>query len=688
MEEIDYSNTMALLIGSSEFPEDLTINAIPNVSANLKFLKESLLNPDIIGIPESNIITSLNENKIQIERKIYSISEKTRNKKYTLLIYYTGHGILSSTDYQLYLATNNTTRHYLESDAINIENFKKYIKRSLAGRKIVILDCCHSGAVIGAMGDVKSSIQAGLNGFEGTYVMTSAAEDEPSLFPVQNAEIPTYFTSKLLEIVNAGLDNDREYCSLREIFTKIRNDFSAEGLPLPQQSNFNNADELYFAKNIQFVNKKINEQTAWENALQKDEKWAYFDFVRDFPKNPNIKTAEQKIADLDELEFWSNTINMVSAYAAYMKVYPSGKFYNEAISRIELIRKKEQREKEEKEKQNEELRLKQAEEERQRLEQLNLIQLEDQKKQKEEEEQKEIEADEQLKLKQAEEEKQRLEQLKLKELEEERELQDAKEQKEREAQEQLKLKQAEEEKQKLEELKLKQLEKERELQDAKEQKEREAQEQLKLKEAEEEKQRLEEQLKQKQIEEERFWQTVIGTNTTGVFKKYLNTYPGGKFVNEATQRIEILKKDGKEETKLPGILISLLIKYWKIITGVAIAIIIIFMVIEFKREPSPTNPIDDNPKDSIAATDSIVSNVKMATDTSLKSQPSTEVPMSESLMSDIKKYSKVDVLYNADMQNIFDAIINAPQEQQQQPFVKTFKDKFNAAKEANNNSKK
>ena len=58
------------------------------------------------------------------------------NKKYTLLAYYTGHGILSSEDYQLYLATHETSKRDLEIEAVSIEDFKRYIRRSTAGRKL------------------------------------------------------------------------------------------------------------------------------------------------------------------------------------------------------------------------------------------------------------------------------------------------------------------------------------------------------------------------------------------------------------------------------------------------------------------------------------------------------------------------------------------------------------------------
>ena len=370
---------MALLIGASQFPEDPSINAIPNVEANLNFLKKCLTDPELVGVPQSNIFISLNEDKQYIERKISAIVQQTRNSKYTLLVYYTGHGILSSFDYELYLATHNTRRESLESDAIDIGDFKKYIKRSLAGRKIVILDCCHSGAIIGSMGDISSTIQSGLSGFEGTYVMTSAAEDEPSLFPSQNPERPTYFTERFLDIVSNGLNNNREYCSLREIFDKIRNDFSTEGLPLPQQSNFNTADQIFFSKNVLFFHKKQAEEIEWQRVLQTDDKWEYLDFIEKFPDSVFVKTAKKKIEDIDELEFWTSVCrkDRVSSYVDYLENYPIGKFVNEAKSKISYLREKEKQQKI-----DEENRLREAEKQKALDEQAKLEQLEKQKQQK------------------------------------------------------------------------------------------------------------------------------------------------------------------------------------------------------------------------------------------------------------------------------------------------------------------
>ncbi|HEY4062717.1 MAG TPA: tetratricopeptide repeat protein [Puia sp.] len=251
MSFLDHSLTRVLLIGASEFPRDSTIHAIPNVAANLRLLKACLTDPDLVGIPESNITISLNENRSIIERRLRQLAAETRTKNYTIFIYYAGHGMLSSTEYKLYLTTADTSHDDLEIDGINIDAFKNYIRRSNAGRKVILLDCCHSGAIIETMSGLASRIQAGLRGFEGTYVMTSAASDEPSMFPGGNPELPTYFTGKFINIVRSGLEDASEYCSLREIFNEIERDFADRfpPLPRPQQSNFLHADQLFFCKN-------------------------------------------------------------------------------------------------------------------------------------------------------------------------------------------------------------------------------------------------------------------------------------------------------------------------------------------------------------------------------------------------------------------------------------------------------
>ena len=57
-------------------------------------------------------------------------------------------------DFQLYLTASNTTRKYLETDGVSLKWFAGRIKKSKAGRKVVILDACHSGKIHNTMNNL------------------------------------------------------------------------------------------------------------------------------------------------------------------------------------------------------------------------------------------------------------------------------------------------------------------------------------------------------------------------------------------------------------------------------------------------------------------------------------------------------------------------------------------------------
>ncbi|MBC8048507.1 MAG: caspase family protein [Fimbriimonadaceae bacterium] len=340
----DSNNTKVLLIGTSKFPNDVSIKDIPNVEVNIELLKKVLTNSELVGIPIENISVSLNEDNKQIQKKLLELAKATKTKDSTLLVYYSGHGIMSTSDYELYLTTIDTTTELLEIEGINIENFKKYIRQSYAGRKILILDCCHSGHIIGSMGDMSSKIQSEIKGFEGTYVMTSAAEDAPSLFPQDQPELPTNFTGKLVEIIEQGVgDTEEEYSSLRDIFRAIETDFIQKGLPRPQQSNFNTADQLFFAKNRKFLSKKPEDEIAWIKAAKQENKMILLDFIDDFPNSKYVVDATILIARFEEDELWNEAQmkNTISGYINFKFKFTESRYLEEANSKIQELKGKE-----------------------------------------------------------------------------------------------------------------------------------------------------------------------------------------------------------------------------------------------------------------------------------------------------------------------------------------------------------
>lgn len=661
MNGMDKDNTYVLLIGASTYP-NWQVMDIPNVQVNLKEFRALLSDPFYCGIAPEKIAVVEDENLEDTNNAIQEFFDNIQTPKATVLLYYSGHGLQSVKAMDdLFLATRNIREKTFEVSSIKISELRRQFSECIASRKILLLDCCYAGKIgKGFMSNDTSDSIAKLNEFEGTYIMAASSEYERAKFDAEDPNVPTKFTGKFIDVIKNGIDSDDEYCTLNSIYNQIRSSFhDQKDAPRPVQIGRDNIGNFPIFRNKKFTERVPKDEQVWNKIINSNSINAYNTFIDQFPQSQYTSEAVRKIKDIEDEAAWRKACNKntIGGYWEYINNYDNHK-----------------------------------EDAKKRLKDLSTIEQENEIWQNAIAENK-VELFEEYRKnypdgKHIDEVKTILEKLTRSEREESAwnavnkenilslneyltKFPSDKYYKEATLQIELLRKKDEERKKLEEEANLKKLEEERK---------RKNEEQIRLKQIEEE--------EQQKLTEQKLWEQVNSTNTIRAFNKYLKKYPEGKFVVDAREKIEALKKPSEGEINRPGFLTSLLIKYWKIITVVVIATTITFMVIKFKPEPSRLNPIDDNLKDSIVATDTTVSNAKMATDTSLKSQPSIEVPMSENLMSDIQKYSKVDVLYNADMQKIFDAISNAPQEQQQQPFVKRFVDKFNAAKEANNDSKK
>lgn len=249
--KIDYNNYKVILIGVSNYPEDKKVKNVPNIKINIDTLNNVLSNKQLVGIPKKNIFVSLNKSKVEIEKSLSAFIKET-NEDDTVLIYYTGHGFISSETFELFLATADTQLDYIDSTGISIKRFRQIISQSFAKRKIIILDACHSGGVHNSLSDNKSLFTSVLNKFEGEYVISSSSEDEPSLYPVGKKNLPTFFTGELVNIITSGINNGNPFITMSDIFKRIYNSLKAKNLPLPQQSNNNNAGEIPVVKNSLF----------------------------------------------------------------------------------------------------------------------------------------------------------------------------------------------------------------------------------------------------------------------------------------------------------------------------------------------------------------------------------------------------------------------------------------------------
>lgn len=352
MNFIKNNKYVALLIGVSTYSK-AKLNDIPNVKTNVEELKKLFLDKRYIGVSEKNLITSFNESSEVINRKITDAVNLAKNSDYTLFVYFSGHGIISPSNFNLYFATANFEEKYLEDTAINAKNLLGKISRSVASRKIFVVDACHSGQIHNTMGDMKSNVASIMKEFEGVHYVTACSEMESALYPKKTPNAPTYFTGAIVSRVQKGLDIDKPYLTLRDIVDDISVDFKERNnLPVPQQSCVLNADQMPFALNV--IDKDFSDwndnspssdsankqsevyESEWKKTLKTNTLVAYYDYIEKFPKSPCVKMAENKVVEIEEENLWSKTQNLgtLFAYETYKKAYPVGKYLSEANAKI------------------------------------------------------------------------------------------------------------------------------------------------------------------------------------------------------------------------------------------------------------------------------------------------------------------------------------------------------------------
>lgn len=304
--DLNYKNYKVILIGVSNYPEDKKVKNVPNIKINIETLNSILTDKSVLGIPQKNVLVSLNKSKVEIEKDL-SIFVKNTNEDDTVIIYYTGHGFISSISFDLFLATADTQLDFIDSTGISIKRFREIISQSFAKRKIIILDACHSGGVHNHLSDDKSLLTSVINKFEGEYVISSSSEDEPSLYPVGKNNLPTYFTGELVNALTTGINNGNPYITMSEIFKKIFSSLKDKNLPLPQQSNNNNAGDIPIAKNILF-----NNELTEKNVQEIQDK--YFQFA-------NKSNTDNRINGKKNLIFnFATSLVVIIAFATFFGI--------------------------------------------------------------------------------------------------------------------------------------------------------------------------------------------------------------------------------------------------------------------------------------------------------------------------------------------------------------------------------
>ena len=192
----------AILIGNAEFDEDSNLPSLRYPSQDVYELKH------VLQKSYDKVVSFVNEDSHKVFSEIHRFIKKLKPQD-LLLFYFSGHGYLSH-DNKLWLCTSDTHTADLETSAINYDRLSSLMDRRKLKNVIVLLDCCHSGAVVTRDNDQgKARFESQLEQSNGRCVLASSTAVQKSK---EDASLGHgVFTHYLLEGITSGLadvDND------------------------------------------------------------------------------------------------------------------------------------------------------------------------------------------------------------------------------------------------------------------------------------------------------------------------------------------------------------------------------------------------------------------------------------------------------------------------------------------------
>ncbi|MEV0633111.1 caspase family protein [Nonomuraea wenchangensis] len=236
----DPALSRVVLIGTAHYD---FLPALASVEDNLLSLADVLTAEEVWGLPADHVtivadpVTSAD----MLDPVVRAADEATD----TMVFYYAGHGLTEPRRGELHLALvgSDSQRPYT---AVSYAHVRDALLGSRAARRIVVLDCCHSGRALGTMADpVTAAIDEA--GAEGTYVLAATAENQKALAPV--GEPHTAFTAELLSIFQNGIQGHGPLLDLDTIYNHVRAAMRDKGRPLPQKRDRNTAGQLTLVRN-------------------------------------------------------------------------------------------------------------------------------------------------------------------------------------------------------------------------------------------------------------------------------------------------------------------------------------------------------------------------------------------------------------------------------------------------------
>ncbi|WP_330440919.1 HEAT repeat domain-containing protein [Micromonospora sp. NBC_00821] len=187
----------ALLVCNSLYEADPKLHALHGPRIDGRLLSAALTDDEMGVFASEHVSILFDASRAEIAEaanRFFSDAEPDD----VLLFYFSGHG--RSRNQKLYLCARDTTSSLLPGTAVSNDTLNDIIGDSLARAKVIVLDCCHSGAFKGPV-----AVERLLAG-KGRFVLTATAASETAA-DADGEDLPSPFTNALVDGLLHGADD-------------------------------------------------------------------------------------------------------------------------------------------------------------------------------------------------------------------------------------------------------------------------------------------------------------------------------------------------------------------------------------------------------------------------------------------------------------------------------------------------
>ena len=247
-------SSYALLIGVSQFT-DPKLNRLNAPRSDVEAFARVLRDPERGGF--ASVMTCIDQELQATRDQLASLLLHERNPDDLVLVYYSGHGIITRGQ-RLFLATRQSRFDYPQAASLSAAEVRDWLEQSRAGKQVVILDCCHSGAFgEGAKGVVQAVNPDTFGDGEGQYILTAtdalqfAYDSSGSLKEGSAPPALSRFTGWLVDAIGKGeAAPDSERITLDAVFDYLSHRARLEAVGMtPKRFVRRNSGEMVIARN-------------------------------------------------------------------------------------------------------------------------------------------------------------------------------------------------------------------------------------------------------------------------------------------------------------------------------------------------------------------------------------------------------------------------------------------------------